>query len=169
MLPNAFSFLKLLMCFMLLKNKKSQLLISLWPSRQYWALKRLWGNFWLPFLNALRDFFSSSPRSLTFTYLSWVSMSFRILIEFYYFLSWIYTFIYFVRSYGGFQWAECLFSTSAGFSFSQAHVAGGLRLCWEWTPSCSMRNFVLCFSVCCLWYSVSFSLSRLNYFRRSGI
>ena len=120
-------------------------------------LKRFWGTFWLPYVY----FFSSSPRNLTFTYLSRVLMSFRTVIDFYYFLSWIYAFIYFVRSYGGFQWAECLFSTSAGFSFSEVHV---VALDFPGNgPRHVLRGI---FSVCC---SVSFSLLRLKYFGRSEI
>ena len=100
----------------------------------------------LPFLNVLSLFFSISPRTLIFTYLSWVLMQFRILIKFYYFLSWIYALIYFERPYAGFQWEECVFSTSAGFSFSQVHVVS-LDFAGN-GPSHVLREFAFCVLLC---------------------
>ena len=53
---------------------------------------------------------------------SWTLMLICILIEFYYFLSWIYAITYFEKFYGSFQWSKCIFSTVAGFSSSQVHL-----------------------------------------------
>ena len=61
----------------------------------------------LPFLNVLSLIFLYFPQNFD------ISL---------FILSWIYALIYFERLYAGFQWEECVFSTSAGFSFSQIHV-----------------------------------------------